>query len=191
MRPLPACTAVLLFFCALWSAVGLADQPPVTVPRPGPETRKSRVLIIVRDDCPKCDAELARLREPGGPFEAMQAVGWKIDSTPDSHVQIVNRDDVPEVAKTLDAADYPAVAAVDGEEVIRYFETGCTTPLDAWTFGWLMTGKNERPTAVVPEPVRVASTARRASARTETVPKRRCTDKYDGPSVAGKLRFFS
>ncbi len=54
--------------------------------------------------------------------------------------------------------DYPVVAGIDGSEVLRYFKSGCTTPLDPWTFGWLMTGKNERPTVSVTEAVGVATT---------------------------------
>jgi len=156
MRLLPHFLAVLLVYCTHLSSVSPADEPQGLTSSLPP--RRVRVLIIVRDNCPKCDVELLRLRKPGGTFEAMKAVGWKIDSTPDAHVQIVNMTEVPQYAKSLENADYPAIAAIDGEEVTRYFKTGCTTPLDPWTFGWLMTGKNERPTEPVSEPARVAST---------------------------------
>src|SRR4029079_12262793 len=43
-------------------------------------------------------------------------------------------------------------------EIVRSFKDGCTTPLDAWTFGWLLKGKNERPKAPIPEPARVDTT---------------------------------
>ncbi len=155
MRSLPWFLAVLLFSCAAPPLVRAADEAPAqahSIPR------KERVLLIVRDDCPKCEAELERLRRPGGPFEAMQAVGWKIGTTPDSHVQIVKRDEAPEFAKSLTATDLPAVAGIEGDEAVRYFKTGCTTPLDQWTFGWLISGKDQRPASAVSEAARVAST---------------------------------
>jgi hypothetical protein len=54
--------------------------------------------------------------------------------------------------------EYPALACVDGGEIVRSFKEGCTTPLDAWTFGFLLKGKNERPKGSVPEAARVATT---------------------------------
>ncbi len=150
MRSLPIWLAVLLSFSAFDRRVLAAEEPP----RP----RKARVLFIVREACPPCEEELQRLRKPGGVFEAMKSVGWKIGATPDSHVQIVPREALPEFVESLKLTDFPAVAGIEGDEVVRYFKTGCTTPLDAWTFGWLISGKNERPTAEVPEPVRVAAT---------------------------------
>ncbi len=40
----------------------------------------------------------------------------------------------------------------------RFDNYGCTTPLDAWTFGWLIKGQNERPKAAIPEAVEVETT---------------------------------
>lgn len=156
MRTLLWFLAVLLVYCASPPHHILAEMPaaqPVAT-----EPRRARVVIVVRDDCPKCEEQLKQLRRSGGPFESMKAVGWKIDTTPDSHIQIVNRKDVPQLANALATADYPAIAAIDGDEVTRYFKSGCTTPLDAWTFNWLLTGKNVRPEEPVAEPVRVATT---------------------------------
>ncbi len=150
MRKLLLLSALLLSFPAPHQRLLAQDSPP--------KPRKTRVLFIITDACPACDQALQRLRKPDGPFAAMQSVGWKIGTTPDSHVQIVNRDALPEFAESLKLTDFPAVAGIEGGEVVRYFRTGCTTPLDAWTFGWLLTGKNERPVAEVPEPVQVAST---------------------------------
>jgi hypothetical protein len=150
MRALPITTAWLLIFVALIPDTTFGNEPV--------KPRRARVLFLVRTDCPKCDDELQRLQKPGGIFETMTSVGWKIGTTPDVHVQIVNEETLPEFVKSLNPTDYPAVAGIDGEEVTRYFKTGCTTPLDAWTFGWLLTGKNERPHEPVPEPVRVATT---------------------------------
>jgi hypothetical protein len=65
---------------------------------------------------------------------------------------------VPDLVAKLKVTDFPVVAGLENGEAIRSFQHGCTTPLDAWTFRWLITGKNERPQAVVPEAIRVAST---------------------------------
>lgn len=156
MRFLPWLCAALLTFCAGPRSNCVANELAVT--SSSTQARRERVVIIIRDDCPKCEAELQKLRSPGGAFEMLKAKGWVIGTTPDAHIQIVNRTAVPDLAKSLGETDYPAVAGIEGEEVTRYFKSGCTTPLDSWTFGWLISGKNERPTEPVSEPARVAST---------------------------------
>jgi hypothetical protein len=123
-----------------------------------PEARNPRVLFIIERNCDRCEQELSRLRKPGGDFEAMRALGWKIGDGPDNHVQIVDRAAVPELADVLAVREYPAVASIDGGEVVRSFKDGCTTPLDAWTFGFLLKGKNERPKDSLPETARVTTT---------------------------------
>lgn len=122
------------------------------------EPRNLRVLFITAKGCEKCDSELNRLRQPGGEFENMQARGWKIGETADNHIQIVDRADVPEFAELFKDRELPSVICVENGEVLRYFKHGCTTPLDAWTFGWLMKGKNERPKPAVPEKIEVETT---------------------------------
>ncbi len=155
MRQLLCLCAILLVSVADLGRVCAANE---TVRTESPQPRRQRVLLIVRNDCPKCEVELQRLRSPGGTFEAMQAKGWIIATTPDAHIQIVNRTEVPEFAQSLQESNYPAVVGIDGPEVLRYFNSGCTTPLDPWTFGWVMTGKNERPTEPILESARVATT---------------------------------
>lgn len=122
------------------------------------EPRKLRVLFITAKDCAKCDRELERLRQTGGVFESMRATGWKIGETPDNHIQIVDRADVPELAELLKDRELPIVVCIENGEVLRYFKHGCTTPLDAWTFSWLMKGQNERPKPAVPEKIEVETT---------------------------------
>ena len=122
------------------------------------EPRKLRVLFITAHDCEKCERELERLRQAGGVFESMRASGWKIGETPDNHIHIVDRADVPELAELLKDRELPSVVCVENGEVLRYFKHGCTTPLDAWTFGWLMKGQNERPKPAIPEKIEVETT---------------------------------
>jgi len=117
-----------------------------------------RVLFITTKNSPQCDAELARLQHAGGDFEIMRAAGWTIGETADNNIQIVDRDRIPELAAKLEIKEYPAVACIDRGKVVRSFKSGCTTPLDAWTFGWLAKGVDERPAAPVLEAARVATT---------------------------------
>ena len=88
----------------------------------------------------------------------MQAAGWKISDAADSHIQIVDSDLTPQVIELLKAREYPAVACVVDGEIVRSFKDGCTTPLDAWTFGWLLKGVSERPAAAISEAARVETT---------------------------------
>lgn len=134
--------------------IGVNDLPPP--PRVVP--REPRVLFITSPDSEPCLTELIRLRSPGGAFVAMTARGWKIGRGPENHVQIVDRAEVSEFVSKLHVREFPVVACISEGKIIRSFQDGCTTPLDAWTFGWLISGKNERPPAVVSEPARVAST---------------------------------
>jgi hypothetical protein len=120
--------------------------------------RNPRVLFITMQGCERCTRELARLRRPGGDFEAMRSRGWKIGESDDSHLQIVDRSAIPKLVTQLNIREYPAVACVSDTEIVRSFKSGCTTPLDSWTFGWLLKGKNERPNAPIPEAVRVETT---------------------------------
>lgn len=139
------------------TAVNTTAKQDAIESRPN-EPRKLRVLFITAKDCEKCDAELKRLRQAGGEFESMRSAGWKIGETPDNHIQIVDRADVPELAELLKDRELPSVVCVENGEVLRYFKHGCTTPLDAWTFGWLMKGINERPKPAVPEKIEVETT---------------------------------
>jgi hypothetical protein len=120
-----------------------------------PPPRNPRVLFIVDKNCDRCEKELARLRKPGGDFEAMQARGWKIGASPDKHVQIVDREAIPELISELNVREFPTVACVNDGEIVRSFKEGCTTPLDAWTFGFLLKGENERPRGAILETARV------------------------------------
>jgi len=165
-------TAALLTAVA-WESTSAAENEPVkgssvksaeTADHPGtaestrPAPRTTRVLYITAKDCEQCALELAKLRKPGGEFEAMQARGWKIGEDPDNHIQIVDREAIPELVSQLNVREYPTVACISNGEIVRSFKDGCSTPLDAWTFGWLIKGTWERPQAVIPEAIRVKST---------------------------------
>src|ERR1700730_5923844 len=78
----------------------------------------SRVVFIVAKNCSRCDEELSRLQRPGGDFEVMRAGAWLIGDGPQNHVQIVDRDQVPELVKKLNPREYPVVAYIDQGEVV-------------------------------------------------------------------------
>jgi len=126
--------------------------------RPRVSPRKTRVVFITAKDCDECDRVLTRLRRPGGDFETMKSAGWKIGEGPENHIQIVDRATVPDLVEKLEVRDFPTVACITDGEIVRAFQSGCTTPLDSWTLSWLMKGKDERPTPVKPEPITVATT---------------------------------
>jgi hypothetical protein len=121
-------------------------------------TRTARVLFITAKGCERCEKELSRLSNPGGEFEVMRSLGWKIGDSEDSHIQIVDRDKIPMLVELLKVREYPTVACIENGQIVRSFKEGCTTPLDSWTFGWLLKGQNERPQSAIPEAARVATT---------------------------------
>ena len=144
------------------TTVGTTVKTDMTEPRSGDprvaQPRPVRVLFITAKGCERCEAELNRLGKTGGEFDSMRAIGWKIGETPDNHIQIVDRAAVPELAELLKDREMPTVVCIENGEVLRYFKHGCTTPLDAWTFGWLMKGQNERPKPAIPEKIEVETT---------------------------------
>jgi hypothetical protein len=115
----------------------------------------AKVLFITSKDSPDCDKVLGKLMRPNGDFEKMRAAGWKIGKGPGNQLQIVDKDEVPELMAQL-GTEFPIVASVDKSgEVVRYFRSGCTTPLDMWTFGFLAKGIDERPAGFVMESAKV------------------------------------
>jgi hypothetical protein len=136
------------------SAAVLDDVASASRERP----QTTRVLFIVVKDCARCDKELDRLRRPRGDFENMRARGWKIGVGPENHLQIVEVDMIPDLIQQLDVHEYPVVACISNGRIVRSFKSGCTTPLDAWTFGFLAKGVDERPADSVPEAAHVETT---------------------------------
>lgn len=120
--------------------------------------RSPRVLFITANGCDNCAKEMERLSKTGGDFELMRARGWRIGKENSNHVQIVDREEFPEVVELLRVRQFPTVACLENGEIVRSFTEGCTTPLDVWTFGWLLKGQNERPASSIPEAARVEDT---------------------------------
>ena len=128
-----------------WGFVATAGEVPAA----------RRVLVIVTDDCPRCDRELERLKSPGGTFETLRRAGWKIGETDDNHIQIARATEIGDQIKDWGIKTLPAVVCVRGNEIERTFKEGCGTPLDPYTFGWLYKGVDERKAPVKAEPVTV------------------------------------
>ncbi len=131
---------------------------PAATEADAPKGRNPRVFFIVKKGSKQCDEILAKLRATGGDFENMRAGGWLIGDGPDNHVQIVDCDTVPDLVKKLNVSEFPAVACVDKGELVRYFKSGCTTPLDCWTLGFLATGTDLRPKGSPVDPATVETT---------------------------------
>ncbi len=138
-----------------------ADGNPVSTAKQQNSDSKglrSRVLFITKQGCERCETELNRLRANGGVFEKLQSTGWRIGDGPNNHIQIVDYENIPELMQLLKAKEFPTVACIVDGEIVRSFKDGCTTPLDVWTFGWLLKGENERPKSAISEAARVEST---------------------------------
>ncbi len=120
--------------------------------------RNPRVMVIVADDCPECDARLTELQKPDGAFAALRATGWRIGPAADNHIQVVHTRDIAPQISAWRLTKFPAIVCVDGEEIVRSFSTGCATPLDAYTFGFLYKGVDERPQPPPTDEVTVETT---------------------------------
>ncbi len=138
--------------------MGSSREAASELERPRATPRNPRVVFITANECDECDRVLTRLRRPGGDFETMKSVGWKIGEGPENHIQIIDRTAVADLVEKLGVSEFPTVACITDGEIVRAFQSGCTTPLDSWTLSWLMKGKDERPTPVKPEPITVATT---------------------------------
>lgn len=132
--------------------VGLAQAADKNGPR------NPRVLVIVADDCPECDARLAELQQAGGAFAALRANGWRIGPAADNHIQVVPARDIARQISEWQLTKFPAIVCIDGDEIVRSFSTGCATPLDAYAFGFLLKGVDERPQPPPAEEVTVETT---------------------------------
>lgn len=136
----------------------VSPDPPAIADATRPANVRNPRVVIITDDSSACRKELDRLRKAGGEFSAMQARGWKIGDTADNHVQLIDRSAASDLLRQLDSSEFPVVACISDGEIVRSFKDGCSTPLDAWTFGWLLKGVSERPQAPIPEAIRVATT---------------------------------
>ncbi|HTQ37946.1 MAG TPA: hypothetical protein VMJ32_02900 [Pirellulales bacterium] len=138
------------------SSSASANQPASTQTAYPEKALPAKVLFITAKNSPDCDKVLGKLNWPNGDFDKMRAAGWKIGKGPGNHLQIVDKDEVPDLLKQLGKQEFPTVASVDKDgQVVRYFRFGCTTPLDMWTFGFLAKGIDERPAGFVMEAAKV------------------------------------
>ena len=127
-----------------------------------PQPRSGRILLLTGPECQSCVEELKRLEAVGGAFELLRRRGWRIGTGAENHIQVIDQSgpvdlDIAQVVATQHPVNAPFVAYVEKGEIARSFHGGCTTPLDQWTFGWLMTGNDERPVPFRPEPISVVT----------------------------------
>jgi hypothetical protein len=88
----------------------------------------------------------------------MRVKGWEIGTSPEGHVQLVTVQEIPELIRAHSISQFPAVICVEEGEIVRSFREGCSTPLDGYTFGWLLNGVMERPQPTVPTAISVPTT---------------------------------
>ncbi|MCA9060023.1 MAG: hypothetical protein KDA85_16060 [Planctomycetaceae bacterium] len=158
----------MMMNCCAWTDALVADETNETE-FPNSETadalavRRKRVLIVTSPACAACEQIMEQLESPAGAFAQLRKAGWKIGRGPENHIQIVDqsRPGDPATAKVvapLEISRGPAVLTIEDGQPVRSFQQGCTTPLDQWTFGWLMTGHDDRPTPHEAEPITVETT---------------------------------
>lgn len=136
--------------------VSVTAAPQSTPPTVPPEEEEPRypdlqVLLIVAPDDPDSTAKLSELQQAEGPFERLRRKGWRVGAGAEDHLRIVSVAEVRTLVEAHDLRTFPAVVAVHEGAVIRSFTSGCTTPLDEYTFEWLRTGVATRP-ATAPRP---------------------------------------
>jgi hypothetical protein len=141
---------------------GSSPQPADSLQPPTAAVR-TRILIVYQPAAARSRDEFTRLNATGGSLELLRKRGWQIGSEPTGHIQFVDRSspietDLQSVVAQLPVSEGVIVVSVEAGQIVRSFKSGCTTPLDQWTFGWLMTGNDDRPVDFTPEPVKVATT---------------------------------
>lgn len=124
-----------------FSLTALADEAAVE--------RNPRVILIYREQHEPSLQELSRLQAPRGIFAGMRAMGWEIGESPSSHVQLLRERDAGQLIEAAGIKEFPAVFCLEDGEIVRSFRQGCSTPLDGYTFGWLLKGVMERPTPAI------------------------------------------
>lgn len=139
--------------------VSAADSTS-SVTRPA---RSKRILLLITPECERCADELRRLSADGGPFDILRRRGWKIGPGTENHIQILDAAvpadaEIAPVIAALQPKSFPVVLYIEQGTIARSFQRGCTTPLDEWTFGWLMTGNDDRPAEPPAEPIQVQTT---------------------------------
>ena len=163
MLPKGGLTAMLRFILCAALALILSPSRAEASDAANAGVRKTRVLLITARDCPRCEEELTRLQRAGGDFDKLRNSGWTIGTGPENHLQVIDREgpdesEAAELVGQLDVREFPTVACVSEGKIVRSYKTGCRTPLDVWTFGFLAKGVDERPKGFVLEAARAEST---------------------------------
>lgn len=145
------------------SSVSAKASEPADPTRPPEPSERKRILVVFEPQSERSRTEMAKLNAPGGTLEILKKRGWKVGEDAASHIRLVDRTkpidpELQPILAQLPVGDGPVVVAIEGTEIARSFKRGCTTPLDPWTFGWLMTGNDDRPVDFIPEPIKVATT---------------------------------
>ena len=124
----------------------IRDEKPTGIPKAANAFGRDRAVIIMAEWCIHCPKEKVATAA-----EKLRKNGWKIGPEPTNQIQILDVDKhTPEADRVFNALDQqmpglPFMVAVEGGKIVRRLETGCTTPIDQWSLGWLATGIDERP----------------------------------------------
>lgn len=134
------------------------DAPEPRHRRPRRFDREPRVLLITTAQSAESQAVLQRLQQKSGAFAQLENRGWRIAPTANSHIQLLTAEQRPDLVRRFGITHYPWVGTLQHGQIVRSFSDGCSTPLDVWTFHWLLTGESERPEEPMPAEITVAWT---------------------------------
>lgn len=134
----------------LHTPAAAAESPPA-VPPPVPGTREARpgqVVIITAEWCVPCLAIHDTLTAARN---SLRRQGWN-----DSLFAWLDADADAQLIEELGLGhvNLPFLGFVENGEIIRRWQSGCEEPPDAWTLGWLASGKIARPAPAKPKAVR-------------------------------------
>lgn len=124
------------------------DLAPVAQPE---SPRGGRVVIVGAEWCAPCVALKPKVAKA---LDDLKSKGWNMDLF--VVLDITRDEQLVEALVDEPIQDLPFVAFVDNGSVIRHWQSGCNTPMDAWTLGWLATGKSQRPAPKYKSTVRLS-----------------------------------
>lgn len=142
--------------------VGPQAEKPAESNNPRYTRRANRIVLVGSNDCPPC---LVLAPKVDKALTALEKQGqWTIGEEPYYMIQHFFADERPELLDQLgkelgippESLSFPFVVKIENGKIVRRWTPGCTTPMDVWTFSWLMDGVEVRPVTVEPEKATVA-----------------------------------
>ena len=107
-------TAVVAGRTGASSASQSTDEPLAGKANAHPRGQNPRVLFIVSRDCPECDGKWLDCGGQGPTSKRCALRGWKIGPAAENHLQIVDREAIPQLIEQFKPEHFPTVACLIG-----------------------------------------------------------------------------